>query len=119
MALPDHMRLREVLRALDAKPRRIHDFTHASATSVFQFTESAVESWLQTMRTKGWVIRIKTAWSITNAGRAHLREMDGQGGGRYCGASTVDKLVGYGAYMKASEGRPGAQDYRKHSSVGF
>ena len=119
MALPDHMRLREVLKALDAKPRLIHDFTHATSSAKFQFTENAIESWLHSMRERGWVTRNRRMWQITNAGRAHLREMDGQGGGRFCAASTSDKLTGYGAYMARSEGRPGANDFRQYSRRGF
>jgi len=120
MALPDSMRLREVLNALNARPRTVHDFTHASATVKFQFTETAVESWLQSMRIEGWVMRSRRHWQITSAGQKKLAEMDGAVySGRICCSSSKSVLTGYGAYMARSEGRPGANDYRQFARRGF
>ncbi len=120
MAMPDDIRLRSMLTTLNAGSRLVEDFTRASDTGKHQLLDSMVEGWLLSMRQAGYVSRHRRVWVITSAGQAKLAEIEGRTYvGRICGASSKDTLQGYGAYMARSEGRPGANDYRRHARVGF
>jgi hypothetical protein len=116
----DQYNLRKILTRLNAKPRSVRDFTSASAQGDHQWKTELVEEWLGDMKKAGLVMKLRHHWCITSLGQSHLARMEGAAmPTRICASSSRTPLVGYGAYMARSEGRPGANDYRRFARVGF